>query len=73
MKVIVKSEFSDKYTGVLYKPGDVLEITDERFTEIQGVGDFVEPAPVPPVDETPVNGEPETPKTTKKGRKKAEG
>ncbi len=70
MKVIVKSTFSDKYTGVLYKPGDVLEITESRFTEIQGVGDFVEPAPVPPVeDETPVDGEPEAPKTIKKGRK----
>lgn len=75
MKVIVKSNFTDRYTGELHKTGDLLEITDSRFAEIQGVGDFVEPAPVPPVEDvTPVDGEPEAPKTTtKKGRKKAEG
>ncbi len=75
MKVIVKSNFTDRYTGELHKTGDLLEITDSRFAEIQGVGDFVEPAPVPPVEDvTSVNGESEAPKTTtKKGRKKAEG
>lgn len=71
MKVIVKEIFNDKYTGALYKPGDILEITDTRFAEIKGVGDFIEPAPVPPVeDEAPV--EPVKSKT-RKAAKKADG
>ena len=76
MKVIVKSIFSDKYTGVLYNTGDVLESTESRFAEIQGVGDFLEPAPVPPVKEKkPVDGEKtETTKPrTRKAAKKADG
>lgn len=71
MKVIVKSPFSDKYTGDLHKTGDVLEITESRFAEIQGVGDFVEPAPVPPVEEKK-SVETAKPKT-RKAAKKADG
>lgn len=74
MKVIVKSGFTDRHTKQLYKTGDVLEITESRFAEIQGVGDFVEPAPVPPVEDEikPVEDEPVKPKT-RKAAKKADG
>ena len=41
MKVKVIQKFTDKYTGVIYNKGDLLEITEERYNEIMGVGDFV--------------------------------
>lgn len=41
MKVKVIRKFRDKYTGVLHKKGDLLDITEERYAEIMGVGDFV--------------------------------
>lgn len=41
MKVKVTRKFRDKYTGELYKKGDCLEITEERYKEIMSVGAFV--------------------------------
>ena len=37
MKVKVKTSFRDKYTDELYKVGDVIEVTEERFDEILSV------------------------------------
>lgn len=42
MRVKVKVSFRDKYTDELYKIGDVIEVTEERFDEILSVGDFIE-------------------------------
>lgn len=42
MKVSVLKEFVDRYTGELHAPGDVLEITEERYTEIEKVAHLVE-------------------------------
>lgn len=42
MKVIVLRKFLDKHTGEVHKPGDILEITEERFAEILKVGKLVE-------------------------------
>lgn len=42
MKAKVKISFRDKYTDELYKIGDVIEVTEERFDEILSVGDFIE-------------------------------
>ena len=42
MKVKVKKEFLDRYTGKIRKPGEVLEITDARLREIRRSGDYVE-------------------------------
>lgn len=41
MKVKVTRKFRDKYTGEIYKKGDLLEITEERYAEIMSVGNFV--------------------------------
>lgn len=41
MKVKVTRKFRDKYTGELYKKGDLLEVTEERYAEIMSVGNFV--------------------------------
>lgn len=41
MKVKVTRKFIDKYTGELYRRGDVLDITEERYNEIMSVGNFV--------------------------------
>lgn len=41
MKVKVTRKFIDKHTGVLYHRGDVIDITEERYAEIIGVGNFV--------------------------------
>lgn len=41
MKVKVTRKFIDKYTGVLYRRGDVLDITEERYNEIMSVGNLV--------------------------------
>lgn len=41
MKVVVLSKFNDKYTGELYRKGDVLTITRERYDEIRRVGKLV--------------------------------
>lgn len=42
IKVTVKKEFRDKYSGIKHKPGKILDITEERFREIKRSGDFVE-------------------------------
>ena len=42
VKVAVKKEFRDKYSGIKHKPGKVLEITDARCREINRSGNFVE-------------------------------
>lgn len=42
MKAKVKISFRDKYTDELYKIGNVIEVTEERFDEILSVGDFIE-------------------------------
>lgn len=42
MKVKVKTEFQDKYTGELHKTGDVLDLNVQRINEILKVGCFVE-------------------------------
>lgn len=41
MKVKVTHKFTDKYTGEQYNQGDVLEISEERYTEIMSVGQLV--------------------------------
>ena len=41
MKVIVTHKFKDRHTGNTHYKGEVLEISDERYAEITGVGNFV--------------------------------
>lgn len=41
MKAKVTRRFSDKYTGAIYNKGDILDLTEERFSEIMGVGNFL--------------------------------
>ena len=41
MKVIVTHKFKDRHTGNTHYNGEVLEISDERYAEITGVGNFV--------------------------------
>lgn len=43
MKVKVTHMFRDKYTRELYRKGDVLDITEERYAEILCIGNFVFP------------------------------
>lgn len=43
MKVKVTHMFRDKYTRELYRKGDVLDITEDRYAEILSVGNFVFP------------------------------
>lgn len=40
--VIALRKFNDKRTGDFRKPGDVFEVTQERFDEILAAGEFVE-------------------------------
>lgn len=42
MKVRVKTEFKDKYTGSLYKTGDEFDMSIERINEVLKVGSFIE-------------------------------
>lgn len=42
MKVKVRTEFKDKYTGKMHKAGDELEMTLERINEVLKVGSFIE-------------------------------
>lgn len=42
IEVIVKKDFTDKYTGQKRKAGEKHVITDARFREIQRSGDYVE-------------------------------
>lgn len=41
MKVKVIKKFKDKYTGVEYAKGDVLDISEERYAEIMRAGNYV--------------------------------
>lgn len=41
IKVIVKKKFTDRYTGIIHKPGDKLTITENRYREILRVGEYV--------------------------------
>ena len=41
MKVKVTRKFNDRYTNVLHRRGDVLEISQERYEEIMRAGAFV--------------------------------
>lgn len=47
MNVKVLKKFKDKHTGEVYKKGDFLTITEERFKEILTVGQFVYKIPEP--------------------------
>lgn len=38
-RVKVLTAFENRYTGVLYAPGDILDITEERIEEIKAVAD----------------------------------
>ena len=62
MKVKVLKEFRDKYSGKLYKAGDIIEVSAERFGEIQTVGNLVEK----------VEEKTETAKKSKKAKNTAE-
>lgn len=42
MWVTVKMKFRDKYTGQKYKPGEKLNLKQDRIDEILAVGPFVE-------------------------------
>ncbi len=42
MKVKVLKVFKDKYTGELYKAGDILTVTKKRFAEILEIAPLVE-------------------------------
>ena len=41
-QVIVKSIFRDKHTGKIHKPGEKLNLKQERIDEILSAGNFVE-------------------------------
>lgn len=69
MKVKVKTEFQDKYTGELHKTGDVLDLNVQRINEILKVGCFVELVEQYPIENADV-GE-QTEETMKQtGRRK---
>lgn len=40
-KVIVKKAFRDRYTGITYKEGDRLTLSDDRYLEIKRSGNYV--------------------------------
>lgn len=40
--VIVKKTFRDRYTGITYKEGDKLTLSDDRYLEIRRAGNYVE-------------------------------
>nr|AHF24080.1 hypothetical protein [uncultured bacterium Contig643] len=41
-QVIVKSIFRDKHTGKIHKPGEKLNLKQDRIDEILSAGDFIE-------------------------------
>lgn len=41
VKVVVKKEFTDRYTGLKHKPGEKLKVTEARYREIKRSGDYV--------------------------------
>ena len=42
VKVVVKKDFLDRYTGKKRKVGEKLTITESRYREIKRSGDYVE-------------------------------
>lgn len=42
VKVVVKKEFTDRYTGLKRKVGEKLDVTEARYREIKRSGDYVE-------------------------------
>ena len=42
IKVTVKKEFTDRYTGLKRKKGEILTVSEERYREIKRSGDYVE-------------------------------
>lgn len=42
IKVKVKRDFRDKYTGIKHNAGTTMEVTDSRFREINRSGDYLE-------------------------------
>lgn len=42
IRVVVKKKFTDRYTGIIHKPGDKLTVSEVRFREILRSGDYVE-------------------------------
>ena len=59
----VLKNFTDKYTGVRYKAGDIVEFTEKRAKEILTVGNLIEKIEVVETVE-------EVEKPKKKSRKK---
>lgn len=45
MKVIVINKYRDKESNIIRKPGEIFEISQERFDEIQTVGNFLKEYP----------------------------
>ena len=41
IKVVVKKQFRDRYSGVTHKVGDKLTVTHARYREILRSGDYV--------------------------------
>ena len=79
MKVTIRKDFIDKYTGELHRIGEVIDVTDERLAEIKKVDaefvEVVEGDTIPPQTreiKEKVDA-PEPPKKSdKRGRKKGE-
>ena len=63
MRIKVLTKFKDRYTGEVYKVGDEMTVSKERFEEILTVGSFVEEV-VEPIEEV-------VKPTKTKGKKKA--
>lgn len=42
IKVTVKKQFLDRYTGIIRNPGDELTVSEQRFREILRSGDLIE-------------------------------
>ena len=65
MRVVVVREYTDKYTGEGHVIGEKLDMTEERFAEIQDKGMFVvdisdevvqQETPEPPKQDKPAKG-----------------
>lgn len=56
IKVVVKKKFTDRYTGIVHKPGNKLTVSEVRFREMMRSGDYVAKetaAPTPAKNEAP--------------------
>jgi hypothetical protein len=73
MRVKVIKEFIDIHTNDYYPIGTELAVTEERYTEIQGVGNFVVPYTEEQPETPAVPETDETEKTTKRDSKKKGG